>query len=226
MHELLFAFVMAYASGGDMPLSQDATANGVNARQTYAELFATTTRRDLVLRNVRWNDTRATADYEASVDGKSYSGSLTAYAEGGKLVRLVHDDTVWQESVGGVVGAGQIVDKGSTAVAMAVAPSGAEMNPALAGFGPAGMLALGAAIAGVQYALVRDLPLSECIEVTRRISAIGWGAGANNMLAMTGVAAPIAPLVGVVVGAVVWNAEYKGECVDGDIRVREMRVTR
>jgi hypothetical protein len=223
---LLRQFVDAYAAGSvaDLPLTPGATGNDLNAREEYAILFAMTRTRELTLRNVRWSDGgRVTADYIAKVDGVEHAGSVTLYTAAGGITRIVHDYHTWPESEGpALADAGQIADKATTAAGLATHTL-AEANPLLHGVGAGGMLALGAVMIGVRQLAVRALPLSECVEASRWMGAVGWGAGANNAVAMTGVAAPVAPLVGIIAGAIAWHQEYKGECIDGDVQIAELR---
>lgn len=223
---LLWQFIDAYDAGSveDLGLAPEATANGLKAREEYAILFAMTRERDLTLRNVRWSDAgRITADYVAMVDGVEHAGSVTMYAAAGGITRIVHDDHTWPENERpALADAGQVADKATTAFGLA-SHTVAESNPVLQGINAGGMLALGAVIIGVRQLIVRELPLSECVEATRWMGAVGWGAGVNNALALTGVAAPIAPLAGIIASVIAWDQDYKGECVDGDVQIAEMQ---
>lgn len=223
---LLQQFVDAYAAGraADLPLAPGATGNGLDAREEYAILFAISHERELSFRNVRWGDAgRVTADYVATVDQVEHAGSVTMYMAAGRITRIVHDYHTWRESEGSALAdAGQVADKATTAAGL-VSHTLVESNPLLQGFNAGGMLALGAVMVGVRQFVVRDMPLSECIEATRWMGALGWAASVNNAVALTGVAAPVAPVAGLIAGVVAWNQDYKGECVDGEVQIAEVR---
>jgi len=42
-------------------------------------------------------------------------------------------------------------------------------------------------------------------------------------VALTGVAAPVAPLAGIVAGVIAWGQDYKGECVDGAVQIAVLK---
>lgn len=217
--QMLREFIAAYDTGdlARLPLAEGATENvSDSALRDHQELFATTRQRQLTLKNVRWNDKRITADYHLTVDGRPMSGSVTFYAENHLITRIVHDPTIWPESETNLADTGQALDKGTTAIALA-GGGFAEANPLFGGIGPGAALAIGTAVIAMRNVLVRDLPLSECIEQSRAFGAAGWGAGVNNLIMMAG-GGPAALLVGIVGGVIAWNQNYKGACVDGPIR--------
>ena len=55
---------------------------------------------------------------------------------------------------------------------------------------------------GVRRLVVSHLPLSECVEATRWMGPVGWGAGVNNALMLTGVAAPMGPLAATIASVI------------------------
>lgn len=212
-------YVAAYNAGNvsRLPLAEGATQNASDsALRDHAELFAATKARTLTLRNVRWSDTRITADYAALVDGRALAGSLTIYVADGRITRLVHDRITWPESELNLADIGQALDKGTTAVALATGYT--EVNPILSGITPAGAVVLGAGIIAARNLVVREMPLSECIEISRWVSAFGWGPGASNLAMMAG-AGPAGWAVGLGCGVIAYHASYKGSCVDGPVRV-------
>lgn len=223
----LSRFIVAYQFGDvdSLPLAAGATQNqSDDARGDYARFFAESTARDLVLRNVRWDDERITADFEATVDGDVSAGSLTMYADGDRITRIVHEPLTLAEGGGYWADAGQATDKLSTAYALAQAGF-VESNPLLPGLTSAGAVGLGVVHIAARNVWVRNMPLVECEQVTRVLSTVGWGAGLHNVVLIAGGSA--APLVGIAAALVAWLApSYKAECVDGPVRVAELRVGR
>jgi hypothetical protein len=220
-HEpMLRQYLAAYAAGdiAALPFTADAADNGLDARRVHADLFAQTADRSLTLHRVRWNDTRITADYTAHVDGADHAGSVTLYAEEGRIARIVHDEVQWAESAGYWSDAGQLADKGSTVVAMQAGAT--ELNPILAATGPAGAVAMAAGMVALRQTVIKDRPLSECVAISRILGSGGWGLAASNLAVLAGSAA--APVVGLVAAALFYQADYKGECVDGEVRIAEL----
>lgn len=216
---LLQTFANAYAAGDmkALPLDEE------SSRDAYAVLFATSKVRGLELRNVHWGDAgRLTATYYANVDGAETCGSVTMWIEQERITRIVHDLTVWPES-DALADAGQVADKASTLAGIA-SHTLTEANPLLNGAGPVGIAGAGLAAIALRQTIVRDMPLTECIEASRWLSALGWGTAANNLLAMTGVGLPLAPVVGFIAGAIAWQASSgAGDCVDGPVRIATLR---
>jgi hypothetical protein len=225
--ELMRAYVIAYNAGDvagiDSLLAPGATENkSDSALRDHAEFFSSTKEHTLVLRNLRWNDTRITSDYDVVVDGKHLVGSATFYVKDEKITRIVHAKQHWAESQDThLADGGQLLDKGTTAVALSTGGF-TEANPMLPGLTTGGAVALAAVTIGARQLVVKDLPLGDCVDWSRGLGTVGMTAGVSNLLIMAGLSGPAAPIVGVIAGIVAWNQNYKGECVDGDVRVAQI----
>jgi hypothetical protein len=222
---LLQRLVSAYNAGdvSALPLAPAATLNGEEARSRFAAQFAKAPQRLLLLQLVRCSATRCTANYYQAAGPDLIAGSLTAYLnEQGLIERLVQDNKLWPAGSSQLpVDAGQLADKVSTAAALA---SGIrEANPLLQSASPAGIVGLGAVMVGARHTWVRNLPLSECIEVTRMLAATGWAGGVNNGLILAGLATPVAPVLGAAAGIATWRGNYRDECTDNEFQVAEIR---
>lgn len=220
-HEpLLRQFVQAYEHGDMHALPID----DADARESYAVLFATSAVRSLELRNVRWSDSgRLTADYAATVDGKEAAGSVTMWIENERIARIAHDWTLWPEtdSTPALADAGQFADKASTVAGIA-SQTLTESNPLLSGAGSIGLAGAGLALIGYRQLYVRELALSECIASSRWLGAFGWAGGVNNLVAMTGVGLPVAPILGAIAGFIAYEHIGKADCTDGPVRIARL----
>jgi len=225
--QLLTAYIDAFQNGNieHMPISADASnVEGIPLVLIYSDIFASSSYRRLVLKNIRWTDDRITADYYVLVDHQETSGSLIMFVKDQRIERLVTDTVIYEESETNVADAGQAADKISTAVAVGTG-TGAEMNPALASFGPAGFLAFGGAVIVGRKAITqgRDVSTKECVEGSKLMGSVGWGAAGNNILVMAG-AGPVSLIGGVVAWTVAKKQNYKGSCVSGPIQITQLVV--
>jgi hypothetical protein len=85
------------------------------------------------------------------------------------------------------------------AITTSAATNAVEMNP------------LGFATVPLRMALVehaRTLPIEEALPITDAVSATSWGAATNNLLMLAG-ASTAAPVVGFVLGYVIWQSGEK-----------------
>lgn len=225
-HEpMLRQFVDAYVAGdvAAMPIAPGATTRAGLVHDEYAALYAASRSRSLVLADVRWSQTRITADYRTAVDGYHERGSVTIYTTDGLITRIAHD--VAAGSRGGpdapawLADAGQLADKGTTALALTAGYT--EGNPLLADLSPAGMIALGVGVVALRKIVIADLPMAECLAGTRVISSIGWGAAAWNAALLAGAATPLGAVIGIAAAVTAAQQDYRPACVAGDIRFAE-----
>lgn len=184
---------------------------------TYGSFYHRSKNRAIRLENVRWSDTRITADYYAKVDDVDTQGSLTIFVKDDKITKMVHDHNIYKESSTNVADAGQAADKGTTVVALS---SGGmvEANPVLSGLSAAGIAGVGAGVVALRKSNVKTQSLGECIETSRLYGGVGWGAASNNILALIGLG-PAALLFGIGSGTAAYKQEYKGSCVEGPVRI-------
>jgi len=93
---------------------------------------------------------------------------------------------------------GVAADAATTAASLA--------TPGLAETNPLGWATLPIRLAIIEHA--KTLPREEAQPLVDMTSASGWGAAANNLMALAGAAGPAAPIVGMAVAYAVWK---KGE---------------
>jgi hypothetical protein len=231
-HEkLLENFLNGYAHGNttQMGISADTKINSsktASAVDVYQLFFSTTTTRALEFRNVHWNDVRITADYYALAqglaDGKKTQGSITLIVDkDDHITHIYHNYEVYAESTSNVSDTGQAADKLSTIAAISTG-AGVEANPALAGFGPVGFVALGVGMIAIRNGTARTDSLESCIASSRGVGTFGWGAAGNNVAVLVGLG-PIGIPVALVSGIVAHGKNYKGDCVDGPIRIASIK---
>ena len=130
------------------------------------------------------------------------------------------DDNIYIESDTNLADSGQVADKSTTVVGLAT-NTVIETNPILASVGGAGIAAAGVGLIALRNTSIKDQSLTECIEASKSLGGLGWGAAANNVLAILG-AGPMALLVGIGSGTAAYKQEYKGSCVEGPIRFASM----
>jgi hypothetical protein len=201
--------------GADTKINSSKTASAVDIYQMY---FLNTKTRSLEFRNVHWNDVRITADYYVLTDGKKSQGSITLIVDKDEhITHIYHNYEVYSESTSNVSDTGQAADKISTIAAISTG-AGVEANPALAGFGPAGFVALGVGMIAVRNGTTRTGSLQECIASSRNIGTFGWGAAGNNAAVLLGLG-PIGIPAALISGITAHSKNYKGDCVDGPIRI-------
>ena len=215
--QILREYLDAYRKGDVAGLPMTDTL-----QEGYFFQFQKTHDRKLTLKNVRWSEHRITADYYSDIDGKKCQGSMTLWIKDNNLIyKIIADDKVHEETKNtNLADTGQAADKAST-VAVIATGAGHEANPALASFGPAGFVALGAGMIAMRQGIVKDKSLGECMSSSKFIGAVGWGTAGNNMLVLVGMG-PFGLLGGVAAGAVAANQEYKNDCVEGPVRIASM----
>lgn len=204
--------------GNDTKINNNKTASAVDVYQLF---FLESKSRSLEFRNVHWNDVRITADYYVNTDGKKNEGSITLIVDKDEhITHIYHNYEVYTESTSNVSDTGQAADKISTIVAISTG-AGVEANPALAGFGPAGFVALGVGMIAARNGIARTGSLQECIASSRNIGTFGWGAAGNNSAVLLGLG-PIGIPAALISGVVARGKNYKGDCVDGPIRIKSI----
>lgn len=234
-HEKLITdYLTGYVKGDvdAMPFDKTATVYGLPSQtittytdkplvyDAYTLFFLSSKERHLEFRNIRWNDTRITADFYAVTDGNRTYGSTTMIIDKDEhIVGIYNSNIVYEESESKIADAGQIADKGSTAIALATR-TGVEANPLLAGLNPAGMLALGGGMVALRKSRTQG-SLDECISISKGFGGFGWGAAGNNLAVLFGLG-PIGIPLGLATGITTYHQNYKGDCVDGPVRIAKI----